>query len=277
MLALLSLSSGLVTPAAPLVTQSFAPLQQRAAPVLASAEPGRRQALAVLGGSAAALVGLPAATWAESTSVTRQQAYSRYVPRIERGRDYWATGLKKAILAGDWATIQADLEPKGSIDRIFGPMGLWSSSMSGKTISEKTYNMNAAIDDLREACRILKSAADGQEAGGGGFFGFGGGKKIEGKVRTAMAVDAYKKGVRAINKYIEIGNAGQGLQARPAPAPRRPPARALPRDPALSPTRLLQTPTRASFPFGSMRRLTSSIKRGRAAASRALAGEAEEY
>mmetsp|Transcript_47313 Transcript_47313/g.148737 ORF Transcript_47313/g.148737 Transcript_47313/m.148737 type:complete len:126 (-) Transcript_47313:792-1169(-) len=57
---------------------------------------------------------LPAAqARAESTLVTRQQAYTRYVPRVERGRDYWAGGLRKQVSSGDWAAIQAALEKKG--------------------------------------------------------------------------------------------------------------------------------------------------------------------
>ena len=48
--------------------------------------------------------------------------------------------------------LQAALEKKGSIDRIFGPMELWASSWSGKTITDKTLDMNKAIDQLREVC-----------------------------------------------------------------------------------------------------------------------------
>jgi hypothetical protein len=150
---------------------------------------------------------------AESTLVTRQAAYTRYVPRVERGRDYWSTGLKKAITAGDWASIKAALEKKGSIDRIFGPMELWASSWSGKTISDKTLEMNKAIDELRTAAADLQTAANGQEAGGGGLFGFiSGPKKLEEAKRSQIASAAYTKGVDAINKYIELGNDGLGLQ-----------------------------------------------------------------
>ena len=64
------------------------------------------------GGSLSVLSGLPAAVFAESTLITRQQAYTRYVPRIERGRDYWATGLKKLIIAQDWKSISAAVDKK---------------------------------------------------------------------------------------------------------------------------------------------------------------------
>jgi len=166
--------------------------------------------------------------FAESTLVTRQQSYTRYVPRVERGRDYWAGGLRKQVANSDWKTISESLEKKvctsaaaaaasapasvlcihccnttstspvhgfasskvdqparlffiatspadvplrpwhfqGSIDRIFGPMELWSSSFSGKTITAKTLAMNDAIDDLREAASDLRSAALGKEGGG---------------------------------------------------------------------------------------------------------------
>ena len=33
--------------------------------------------------------------------------------RVERGRDYWAGGLRKQVSSGDWAAIQAALEKKG--------------------------------------------------------------------------------------------------------------------------------------------------------------------
>lgn len=163
----------------------------------------------------APLLLVPAGAMAESTLVTRQQAYTRYVPRIERGRDYWATGLRKSVSAGDWASIATALEKKGSIDRIFGPMSLWSSSWSGKTISEKTLEMNSAIDDLKLAAADLQVAADGKEAGGGGFFGFGGPKKLADADRRNLAEKAYAKGVKAINTYIELGNDGLGMSFSP--------------------------------------------------------------
>ena len=94
---------------------------------------------------------LPAApALAESTLVTRQQAYTRYVPRIERGRDFWAGGLRKYIANSDWAAITKEFEPVtkskgGAIAKFFGPMRLWASSFSGKTVSDKTVAMNEAM------------------------------------------------------------------------------------------------------------------------------------
>ncbi|KAL3912581.1 MAG: hypothetical protein SGPRY_008288 [Prymnesium sp.] len=176
----------------------------------------RRQMLGALVSGAGALVAMeamPARVWAESTLATRQQAYTRYVPRIERGRDYWQDGLRKLIATQNWKDILAALEKKGSIDRMFGPMELWASSWSSKTISDKTLAMNIALDELREACRALKVAADGKE-GGGGFFGFGGPKLMDPSKRQQLAQAAYTKGAQAINKYIEIGNDGIGLQAK---------------------------------------------------------------
>mmetsp|Transcript_12230 Transcript_12230/g.40563 ORF Transcript_12230/g.40563 Transcript_12230/m.40563 type:complete len:220 (+) Transcript_12230:37-696(+) len=172
----------------------------------------RREVVAAAAGLSALL---PAAqARAESTLVTRQQAYTRYVPRVERGRDYWAGGLRKQVSSGDWAAIQAALEKKGPIDRLFGPLELWSSSFSSKTISPKTLAMNDAIDELREACRDLRSAASGKE-GSGGFFGFGGPKAMDDGKRRKIAQDAYAKGKDAINKYIELGNDGLGLNFTP--------------------------------------------------------------
>lgn len=156
-----------------------------------------------------ALEALPTAVYAESTLVTRQQAYSRYVPRIERGRDFWAGGLRKLISESNWKDISVALDKKGSIDRIFGPLELWASSFSSKTISDKTLAMSIAIDELREACRALQIACEGKESGG--FLGFGA-KTMDPNKRGLLAQAAYKKGVQAINKYIEIGNDGLGLQ-----------------------------------------------------------------
>ena len=156
--------------------------------------------------SAAALPAfLAQGAFAEQTLDTRN------VPRVERGRDYWATGVKKAIGASDWATLGKAIEKKGSIDRIFGPMQLWASSFSGKSISEKTIAMNAAVDELRDAVKFLDIAVQGTEKSGG-FLGFGGSKKIEEGKRQQLAAAAYQKGVSAINKFIEIGNDGMGLQ-----------------------------------------------------------------
>ena len=128
--------------------------QPRAAPVTCAqpSEPLSRRA--VVASAAAVLPALFAqSAVAEQTLVTRQQAYSRYVPRIERGRDYWSTAVKKAVASSDWTTLNKAIEKKGSIDRIFGPMQLWASSFSGKSISEKTIAMNAAVDELRDAVR----------------------------------------------------------------------------------------------------------------------------
>ena len=181
-----------------------------------SADVSRRNLVGALVGGAGALAALeamPAPAFAESTLATRQQSYTRYVPRIERGRDYWQNGLRKLVATQNWKEINVALEKKGSIDRIFGPMELWASSWSSKTISDKTLAMNVALDELREACRALKIAADGKESGGG-FFGFGGNKVMDPSKRQQLAQVAYTKGVQAINKYIEIGNDGIGLQVR---------------------------------------------------------------
>lgn len=185
--------------------------------ILAMAEQQRtrRELLAsaiTAGSSLSVLSGLPAAVFAESTLITRQQAYTRYVPRIERGRDYWATGLKKLIIAQDWKSISAAVDKKGSIDRIFGPMGLFASSFSSKTISDKTLAMNTAVDELREAADSLAIAAAGKTSGG--FLGFGE-KKLDESQRAQLAKAAYAKGISAIDKFIMIGNDGLGMQFAP--------------------------------------------------------------
>lgn len=202
---------------APLLTSRPA-VTSRASDAVASAPqpiegPSTRRELlfTVAAGSAAALSFAPSAAFAESTLVTRQQAYTRYVPRIERGRDFWAGGLRRLIQNKDWAGIGRELEKKGNIQRIFGPMQLWASSWSGKTISDKTLAMSAAIDELRESAATLALCAAGTEADGGMLGFITGPKKLDESKRDELARLSYLKGVSAINKYIEIGNDGLGL------------------------------------------------------------------
>jgi hypothetical protein len=170
--------------------------------------------------TAAALApALPA--MAESTLTTRQQAYTRYVPRIERGRDYWSGGLKKSIANQDWDAIARELEPVGkkgkggAIPKVVGPMRLWASSFSSKTISDKTLAMNLALDELEESINSLSIAATGKEKDSG-FLSFLGGKKtMDPAQRQKLAQLAFLKGQAAFNKYIEIGNDGLGLNFAP--------------------------------------------------------------
>lgn len=211
MLALVSFTtSAFLEPTAPVVRRAAG----RAPAVVASAEGSTLSRRALVTTAAAAVPALLVQqASAEQTLVTRQQAYTRYVPRVERGRDYWSSAVKKQIQNQDWATLATAIEKKGSIDRIFGPMQLWASSFSGKTISEKTLAMNGAVDELQSAVKTLEIAAKGTE-GSGGFLGFGGPKKIEESKRKELALKSYLKGVAAINQYIEIGNDGIGGQAR---------------------------------------------------------------
>ena len=189
-------------------------------PVASESPLSRRALLSSAAGAAALAVVAPLPALAESTLITRQQAYTRYVPRIERGRDFWAEGLRKMISQGNYAGILKELEPVtktkgGAISKVFGPMRLWSSSWSGKTLSEKTLAMNEAVDELAEAASSLEVAATGKEKAGGlgGFFG--GSKTMDETNRAKLAQAAYKKGVLAFNKYIEIGNDGLGLSFQP--------------------------------------------------------------
>ena len=214
MLAVLCSSVALLTP--PLAIRTGVPASLDAAPVV-----GRRSVLASGVAAAAALAAAPLASHAESTLVTRQAAYTRYVPRIERGRDFWAGGLRKMVSNSDWKSIEKELEPIGKKDKggtiikAFSPMRLWSSSWSGKVISDKTLAMNAAIDELEEAVASLQIAAAGQDKDTG-FLSFLGGKKsLDEGSRTKLAQAAYKKGASAFNKYIMIGNDGLGLNFAP--------------------------------------------------------------
>jgi len=174
----------------------------------------------VLAGAAASLAAPVLPALAESTLVTRQQAYTRYVPRIERGRDYWAGKLRKSITNSDWETLKKELEPPGKKDKggalvkITPAMRLWASSFSGKTLSDKTLAMQAAVDEIDECIKSLDVAAQGKISGG--LFSFiTGGKTMDNSQRTALAQAAYKKGVSAFNKYIELGNDGIGVAFAP--------------------------------------------------------------
>ena len=200
------------------------PLLHRTGACNAAASPaeptlGRRALLTTAG--AAVFSTTPLAALAESTLVTRQQAYTRYVPRIERARDYWATKLRKDVATQNWAAIVKELEPVGkkdkggAIKKAFGPMGLWSSSFSSKVISDKTLAMNAALDEFAEAVATLEIAANGQEKDSGIFSFLGGSKKIDEGSRIKLSVAAYKKGTIAFNKFIEIGNDNLGLNFAP--------------------------------------------------------------
>ena len=66
-----------------------------------------------------------------------------------------------------------------------------------------------------QAVATLEIAAAGEEKDGGIFGMIGGKKKLDDKSRVALAAAAYKKGTKAFNKYIEIGNDNLGLSFAP--------------------------------------------------------------
>ena len=114
----------------------------------------------------------------------------------------------------------AEFEPLGknkggAIPKFFGPMRLYASSFSSKTISDKTLAMEEAVDELAEAATSLQIAADGTIKDTGLFSFLGGKKTMDEGSRSKLAQDAYKKGVLAFNKYIEIGNDGLGISFAP--------------------------------------------------------------
>lgn len=199
-----------------------APADRRVGSASPTGAVDRRTVLATVPAAvASAALGGAAPAFAEATLVTRQQAYTRYVPRVERARDYWATPLRKAIAAGDWATISKALEPigkkgkGGSIMQAFGPMRLYASSFSSKVIADKTTAMNSALDELEDAVNVLTVAAEGKEKDGGLLGIFGAKKNLDDASRQKLAQAAYKKGVSAFNKYILISNDGLGLNFAP--------------------------------------------------------------
>lgn len=166
----------------------------------------------VLGGlaAAAAIPILPA--FADASPATQREAYQRYVPRIERGRDFWGDRLKGLIDAKKWDIIKRELEPLGkkdaggSLSKFFPPLKLWASSFAGKGISEKTSAMLDAVDELKEAVQSLEVAANGKLEDTGLFGFITGPKTMDEASRSKLASTAWLKGKSAINKYILIGN-----------------------------------------------------------------------
>ena len=111
-------------------------------------------------------------------------------------------------------SLPAPVSPK-----IFGPMSLWASSFSSKTISDKTTAMNAAIDELREAVAAMEIAANGKEKDDGLFGFLGGSKELDPAKRSALAKKAYAKGVVAWNKCVRASNAHPSASERSARVP----------------------------------------------------------
>jgi len=222
MLYLLTTALALVEPPTPVTgRRSCAVVSTPLASQLDVAAPVSRRALLSTAAAAAAVVAAPSLpAFAESTLVTRQQAYTRYVPRIERGRDFWSGGLRKFIQNSDWASIKRELEPLGknkggAIPKFFGPMRLYASSFSSKTIADKTLAMEEAVEELAEAAASLEVAATGTVKDTGLFSFLAGKKTMEEGQRQALAQAAYKKGVLAFNKYLTISNDGLGLTFAP--------------------------------------------------------------
>jgi len=166
----------------------------------------------VLGGLAAAAAMPILPVFADATPATMREAYTRYVPRIERGRDFWGDRLKGLIDAKKWDIIKRELEPigkkdtGGSIKKFFPPLKLWASSFSGKGVSEKTSAMLDAVDELKEAVQSLEVAANGKLEDSGLFAFLTGPKTMDEPSRLKLANTAWLKGKSAINKYILIGN-----------------------------------------------------------------------
>jgi len=174
---------------------------------------------------AAAATALAAATpvlpaFADSTSATRARAADRYVPRIERGRDFWGGGVKNYIKQGNWQALQAELAPLkkksgGRIMEIVPPLRLYASSFSGNSPTPKTEAMDQAADEFEAAIKNLKIAVKGEEETAGVFGLFKGTKSMDEANRKKLAVAAYQQGVVAFNKYIQISNDDVGVGQSP--------------------------------------------------------------
>ncbi|KAL7572317.1 hypothetical protein ACA910_017914 [Epithemia clementina (nom. ined.)] len=196
-------------------------------------------ALAAIAGSSSSwlLLRLPAA---EATGrATLEQAYRRYTPRIRAGGEFYQTELKQLVQKSDWQGIQNALREvperaKGDLNkpdagvaqrarlaggfsdaRVLVAADLFASAFSSQNaITPKTKSMKEAVAKLRTIVAEMEATtkqALGQD-GGGGFFGFGGKKKVnEAELMQKMRA-LYAEGGNAWNEYIFAANDELALQ-----------------------------------------------------------------
>jgi len=174
---------------------------------------------------------------------TLEQSYDRYSPRLLDGGKFYSKDLRKAIDKSDWASIKAATqEPPGksskdrtkadggvseraalaggfSNARVLTAADLWASSFSDNSLTTKTKQMKAQVEELREVVNGMSSIAKialGEEKSGGAFMGLG--TKSKSKAELAKEVrELYVKGGNAWNQFAFLSNEGLPVQLKKLP------------------------------------------------------------
>lgn len=176
----------------------------------------------------AAVSVLPPPSWgAGSTDLKtdRVLAARKYKGRVLAGRDYWANELPRQIAAGDWKSIETavsvnpdptDKKKKrqiaGAILGMVSPLELWASSFSrSATRSPETMEMLAAVEELKGAIQLLKTATASSVKDTGLLGFFGATKQPSAAERTKNAQQGLAQGSKALNAYIKVINVFLGV------------------------------------------------------------------
>jgi len=174
---------------------------------------------------------------------TLEQSYDRYSPRVLDGGKFYTKELRKAIEKSDWASIKAATQEPGkrtkadfskvdggvaeraaqaggfSNARVLTAADLWASSFSDNSVTTKTKQMKAQVEELREVVNGMSSLAKialGEEKPSGTFMGIG--TKAKSKTELAKEVkDLYVKGGNAWNQYAFLSNEGLPVQLKKLP------------------------------------------------------------
>lgn len=192
--------------------------------------------IAVSTAAAASLLLMPADHAFARGRATLEQAYDRYSSRILDGGAFYKDKMKTMIAKDDFAGIKAALaEPpkknkadRAKIDggvseraaqagqfsdaRVLVALDLLAAQFSDNSISPKTTAMKKEVDILRsvvtEMASISRQALGEENAGGGGFFGVGGKKKVTKSELSKRMKELYITGGTAWNKYAFLANEG---------------------------------------------------------------------
>lgn len=167
-----------------------------------------------------------------------ENAYDRYVPRINEGGKFYKSQLYPVLSKGDWKALSAATqEPRkkskedrtlqdGGIakraaqaggfsdSRVLSAMDLFAATFSDSSISPKTKAMQVEVVKLREVVAGISKAAkiaSGEEKSGGGLFGIGG-KAPSQQELLKQCQELYLKGGNAYNQYVFLANDGLPVQ-----------------------------------------------------------------
>jgi hypothetical protein len=169
---------------------------------------------------------------------TLEQAYDRYTPRIVAGGAFYKKDLRDLVAKNDFVGLKRALQepPKkskadrakadgGTTDRAAQAGGfsdarvlvaadLLAASFSDSSITEKTKKMKKEVEDIRSIVQRMEQIAKqalGEEAGGGGMFGFGAKKPSKDELSKELKA-LYIEGGNSYNRYIFAANEGLPVQ-----------------------------------------------------------------